>query len=145
MGTCSIILVLHTLILKTREEVKYMNYQYHPNLNHYYREDHAPSYYFDHNEQRFVPFFPILPIIGGLAGLAGGFALGALAFRPPYYPPYGQFPPYPAYPPYGGGFGGGFGGGYPGYQQPYPPVNPGALLPSNAGLNSPGNIGPYPY
>ncbi|WP_373605018.1 hypothetical protein [Bacillus sp. AFS002410] len=132
-----------------------MNYHYHPNLNHYYRDDHSPSYYYDHNEQRFLPFFPILPIIGGLAGLAGGFALGALAFRPPYCPPYGPFPPYgggayPGYPPYGGG--GAFpgyppygGGAFPGNPQPYPPVNPGAYLPGNAGLNNPGNLGPYPY
>ncbi|WP_377897036.1 hypothetical protein [Gottfriedia sp. OAE603] len=107
---------------------------------HYlYRNGHAPAYYYDRNEQRFVPFFPLLPLLGGLAG---GFALGALAFRPPYYPcsPYGGCPPYGQFPSYGGGFPP-YGGGFPQYQQPYPPpINSNAYLPGN----TPGNIG-YPY
>jgi len=109
--------------------------QHFPNIDqHYlYRNGHAPAYYYNRHEQRFVPFFPLLPLLGGLAG---GFALGALAFRPPYYAcsPYGGCPPYGQYPPYGGGF--------PQYQQPYPlPINSNAYLPGNI----PGNIGSYPY
>lgn len=105
--------------------------QYYPNINqqYFYRNGTVPAYYYNRHEQRFVPFFPLLPLLGGLAG---GFALGALAFRPPYYqyPPYGQFPPY---------------GAYPQYQQPYPQINPGAYLPGNTSLNLPGNMGAYPY
>jgi len=110
-------------------------HQHFPHIDqHYlYRNGHAPAYYYNRHEQRFVPFFPLLPLLGGLAG---GFALGALAFRPPYYPcsPYGGCPPYGQFPPYGGGF--------PQYQQPYPPpINSNAYLPGN----TPGNIGAYPY
>jgi hypothetical protein len=110
-----------------------LNNQFYPNLNHYeyYRNAHTPAYYYDRNQQRFVPFFPLLPLLGGLAG---GFALGALAFRPPYYPYYPPYPPYPGYPPYGP---------YPGYQPDF--TNTGPYLPGNTALYPSNNLKPYPY